>query len=378
MIVWFLTVWLTAAHAAEPACDPLSEADLADRIHASLDAINRADIDGHQAIIRDLEERLPCLEFVPKPERWAELLVGIAIVEHASDGNWEPPLTTAVHIHPKVDLLVGPTHPFRQWTSPAPASSTGKTVPEGVRVYLDGELIVEIPEISGYHLAQRRTGDGWTTLLLQDEEIPENWLVEPSLAKSAGWNANLQLGLRGGADHFVQTVDPAGSWLPDTGLTDPAIGIQLRGSVGLTGLPGLYVDAVVPELPTLRWLAAHGGFDVPIGPVSARAGAGIQGIHALTGGEDVNALLFFPTLGAQAKFGTTITGDGGASVGYTPTLTRVQATGGATLGQTGARLRIGLEAFWVSAEWVQPGVQREIRSSALGAGASVSGVLGKR
>ena len=108
------------AWAQQEGCEPLSESELEERINASLDAIRRADIDAHQNIIRNLEDRLPCMEFVPDPSRWAELLVGIAIVEHASNGDWEPALTTAVHIDPRVDLLVGPTHPFRRWTAPAP------------------------------------------------------------------------------------------------------------------------------------------------------------------------------------------------------------------------------------------------------------------
>ena len=81
------------------------------------------------------------------------------------------PLATAVHIDPRVDLLVGPTHPFRRWTAPDATGTTGLLVPDGVRIYLDGELLTEIPKTQGYHLAQRRTGDGWTSLLLRDEEL---------------------------------------------------------------------------------------------------------------------------------------------------------------------------------------------------------------
>jgi hypothetical protein len=222
-----IPLWLALAAFAQPACDPLPEADLADRIHASLDAIQRADVAGHQAIIRDLEERLPCLNFVPSPERWAELLMGMAIVEYASGGDWEAPLTTALHIHPDVDRLVGPSHALRTWQPPPAPVADGQTVPQGVRVYLDGELITVIPKTPGLHLAQRRTGDGWTTLLLRDAEIPVEWLEEPSLAASRGVDFRLSLSARGGANNGRQSVANAGSFLADD--QNSALGIGLGG-----------------------------------------------------------------------------------------------------------------------------------------------------
>lgn len=358
---------LSLAQAAPPECTPLTEADLADRIHASLDAIHRADLQGHRAIIGDLEQRLPCLDFVPPPERWAELLVGLAIVEHAEGGDWQAPLTTALRIDPEVHLLVGPSHTFRTWEVPEPSTEPGRPVPPGVRIYLDGELVSEVRHDGGLHLAQRRTGDGWNTLLLRDEPLPEAWFEEPTLAYG-GWRVRLAGAVGGGLGQFDQQVDPEGTWLAGSSASGPAFGGSVRGSVGPGSIPGLYLAGRAPQLGQGAGSLAHAGTEIPLGPLALDLGVGALVHRAQDGDAEQHALSVVPAgaLNLQvSKLDLRIEGAG------KPSLLGLGGAAGWVLTNGPVGLRVGLDGWWQTADWQQNGVDRTIRASDLWAQATV-------
>lgn len=351
------------ASAQAPSCEPLTEADLADRIHGSLDAIHRADVEGHRAIIRDLEQRLPCLDYVPSPERWAELLVGIAIVEHASGGDWQAPLITALRVDPDVHLLVGPTHPFRSWTPPGDAGVRERAVPDGVRIYLDGEVVQIVRDSAGIHLAQRRTGDGWTTLLLRGEPVPDAWFEEPVLA-TGGLRARAVVELRPGYARFGQAVDPAGTWLADQTDDRPAVGVGARASVGPAHLPGLYLDLRVPELPRARFALGHAGLDLAVGPLVVQAGGGVGWHEAVDGDGAVSDLVATPTVGlGLAPEAPAV--DALVQAAWVPGFTRLGALAGFSPTQGAFRPRFGLDGSWTRAAWEQSGQDRDVHTSEL-------------
>ncbi len=356
-----LALLVAVAAAWTVGCEPLTEADLADRIHGSLDAIHRADVEGHRAIIRDLEQRLPCLDYVPSPERWAELLVGIAIVEHAAGGDWQAPLATALRIDPDVHLLVGPTHPFRSWSPPIEGGVPERAVPDGVRIYLDGELVEVVRDTAGIHLAQRRTGDGWTTLLLRGEAVPDAWFEEPDLATS-GLRTHAVVELRPGYTRSGQAVEPEGSWLADQALPRPALGVGARARVGPGELPGLYADVRIPELPRSRFALGHAGLDLPVGSWVVQAGGGVGWHEAVDGDGAVLDVVAAPTvgLGVAAEVPRV---DGLVQTTWVPGFARVGALGGFAIGGGDLRPRVGVDGSWTRAAWEQAGQERSVHTT---------------
>jgi hypothetical protein len=316
---------------------------------------------------------LPCLEFVPRSERWAELLVGIAIVEYSQQGDWKAPLATALHIHPGVARLVGPLHEMYAWEPPAAPQMTEQTIPEGVRIYLDGELLTRVSQTPGLHLAQRRTGDGWTTLLMRDGEIPSGWFDEPSLLARSGVDKRLGVGLLAGLGLLSQAVDDSGDFLADASQTRPAFGLGLNAGIGLVGSVGFYADAAIPDVLGFRGIGAHGGLGWGLGPVELQAGGGVQRVSAVAGAEMVSAWLPFPTLGARLTAADAL--DLGAHVGLSPALSRAQLVGGWTL-EPG--LRVGADVRYVAAPWVQAGPERRVHANELLASLSVGWLMGQR
>ena len=109
---------LLALNVALAECEPMDAAGFEERVAAARDALRGQSPTVHQAIVRDIVSRLPCLDFAPAPERWAELLVAMAIADFFLHEPWEPALATALRLHPEVDLLVGRGHPFAAGSRP--------------------------------------------------------------------------------------------------------------------------------------------------------------------------------------------------------------------------------------------------------------------
>ena len=172
--ILFAILGLQPAMAQDASCyASLTRDGLSKALDEANTAIRQADIERHQEVIAELEGAVRCLDFVPSPERWADLLIGVAIVAEATEREWEAPLATAIHIHPSVDRLAGGKHPIAQWEPPPRPEPTDAVAPEGVRVFYDGELVSRIPQPGGWHLVQRRDGDGIQSQLLRDRLSPK-------------------------------------------------------------------------------------------------------------------------------------------------------------------------------------------------------------
>jgi len=186
MVLRALTVASLLASASSVAaaqdCEPLTKSDLSTLIQDSQRAIDEVNVQRHEEIVRGIESRISCLNFAPAPEQWAEFLVGVSVVRFAAGGQWQAPLTTALRIHPEADLRVGPSHPIASWPPPPPTDTETIPVPDGVRIYIDGELTTQVASLEGLHLVQRRDGSGWTSWLIPRDELPSDWMAIPELA----------------------------------------------------------------------------------------------------------------------------------------------------------------------------------------------------
>lgn len=372
-------LFVTSPALAEPeVCTPLAEAELVDRIHASLDAIYREDVPGYQAIIIDLESRIPCLEFVPSPERWAELLVGIAIIEFSTEDNWQQPLATAFHIDPYVNTLVGQSHGFFEWRPEPAPPHTDQKVPEGVRLYVDGQQVRFLPEMTGMHLVQLRTGDGWRSLLLRDGEIPSEWLDVGELGFASKVNVRVDAGLTGGAALWSQSTETPGTFLTDDSTTGPGVGVAARGSVGRSNGLGAYWDVGLPNLPNFVGTSIQGGGQMLAGPMEFYAGAGALQSQATANDQPQNAFLWFPSLGAGITTQGDLPIDGRVLAGFTPALLQTAVNTGITLGNGGMRIRFGGELLWRKTKWQQGESGREVVTNATNAGLNVGVRWGQR
>jgi hypothetical protein len=261
------------------------------------------------------------------------------------------------------------------WEPPAAPQMTEQTIPEGVRIYLDGELLARVPQTPGMHLAQRRTGDGWTTLLMRDGEIPSGWFDEPSLLARRGVDKSLVVALFGGLGSTGQSVDQPGSYLDSVSEAGMAIGAHLQGSVGIAAGPGLYIDAAFPSLVGLGAIGAHGGLGWVLGPVQLQAGGGIQQVGASAGDERLVTWHPFPTLGARLAVGEGTRLDATIHAGSIGILTRVQGGAGVTLGPG---FRAGLDVLTTSSAWEQTNQSRDISAREMTAGLTLGWTLGAR
>jgi len=291
----------SVASAQESVCAPLTEDDFLDSIAAAHQALLDEDVDAHERVMTGLQARVSCFAFIPKPEQWANLLVGASIVDHATGQPWEAKLATALAIHPRVNRMVGSRHPLAKWEPPPAPATTGQEAPEGVRIYFDGELVTEVPAASGYHLAQRRTGDGLVSVLLIDEPIPADWLVVPELgvAVDLGWGF---AGVAAGGAGTSLSVDSPGTYLTDGGTIGAAIGLDVHGLLRFGEGFGLRYGVSAGVAPAFGFDALLGA-SKPIGPLDPWVGVvlGTDSINHTDGASSV--FLAAPALGVGMKSG---------------------------------------------------------------------------
>src|SRR5688500_10572943 len=117
--MWWIWAALRSV-AAEPACEPLDETEFL-RIVGSANAFIGEDAPAaHALAAQSLDEKLPCLTFVPSPNVWAGYLVGVAAVAYLRGAEWQPALETALTVAPDIDRAVGADHEIALWTPPPP------------------------------------------------------------------------------------------------------------------------------------------------------------------------------------------------------------------------------------------------------------------
>jgi len=176
-VPWMLLALSTPA-LASPECAPFVEQDLRELVARSKAAIDADDVVSHGALFRELQARLPCLEAQVPKEAWAEFLVGMAVVEFALGRSWEPPLRTALGIHPSVTRDYGPPE-IREYPLPEGGQSGTATLAAGAVYFVDGVVVTTAPSLDGLHVVQRLEGGSWTTEVLLDEPFPAEWIAAP-------------------------------------------------------------------------------------------------------------------------------------------------------------------------------------------------------
>ena len=117
------------AAAEPPTCAPLEQTEFRSLVLDAQAAIDRDDAALHATIVEEILERVPCLRFAPSPRLWSEFLVGVAIVEFASGGDWQTTLGAALRIRPTVDRGVGGGHPMATWEPPPTGADSSGPVP---------------------------------------------------------------------------------------------------------------------------------------------------------------------------------------------------------------------------------------------------------
>jgi len=330
---------LSAALAQD--CEPLTPQSLDLLSIAARQALYDEEIEKHAQVVAELQDRIECLSFIPASERWAEILVSIAVANYSLNADWEKPLATALRIHPRVDRLVGPRHPIREWQPPPPPAPTGVSVPEGVRVYYDGELVTEVPGVGGLHLAQRRTGDGLVSVLLDDEPIPADWLKVGKLlaSRDPGW---VYLGLGVGVRNLAQSPDTPGGFLEESSEAGPALGVSTHGLIRLAGPVGLRLDLAAPDLRGEPSFDLMGGVAWTAGDVFLTGGAALRTVSVQVAGERRRFTVGLPVLGLGADLldqRLLLVGE----AGWSPALSRLHGRAVFSVGSGAFRPTIGLD-----------------------------------
>lgn len=139
-------------------------------------ALSDDDLIAHGAAYRAIQDKLPCMvESIPG-DAWAEFLVGLAVVDHASGDPWQDALSTALLVDPDLDRSW--LQPELQAFAPMLPSDLGDPFPSDERHFLDGSRVKGLPSLSGIHIAQREYADVWESELIVDQRYPQRWMPE--------------------------------------------------------------------------------------------------------------------------------------------------------------------------------------------------------
>lgn len=241
---WLCAALLLAptAASAQEACEPLDEQDFRGLLLQLQAGIDRGDLELSKDVLNAVDAGLPCLTFAPEPRRWADLLMGEAVVRFAEGQDWEPALTTALRIYPAVDRGVSSQHPLATWEPPS-ATPPLQVTEVGEGIYVDGLPAEKLPPSGEVHLVQRTDGRFWNTYRTgPNEPLPAGWeaqeVVQPPRVIS--WGA---VGLGLGIASIDQTPDFGSDWTPTIapgGRTAPALTVHTQGQATFYSAFGVY------------------------------------------------------------------------------------------------------------------------------------------
>ncbi len=181
MLLSALLLFAIPSHAGE--CQALYEAEARELIDASYATLQgeEPDLPEHDRLMRQVATRLACADFEVGATLWARYLVSMAVRNYYGGADWQRPLTTALRIHPDIDLPVRKGHPLRDF-EPAPPPTDRGPLPEGVTLRLDGHPLQTYRPLDALHLLQRYSGDDLQTAVVTGpSEIPQAFLTKPRL-----------------------------------------------------------------------------------------------------------------------------------------------------------------------------------------------------
>lgn len=276
---------------AAPDCEALGESEFIALVLDGQAAVDRGNPDTHRGIVEELRGRIPCLAFVPRPRVFADYLVLDALAEFGTGGDWQTPLAAAVRIRPGVDRIVGGAHPISRFTPPDPgAPGERRPVPEGTRVFVDGEAASALPPTGELHLVQVTNNGLWRTQLANDEAVAETFLTEPIEAplEWTWWgHAGVAVGAGGVSQRRVEgwvVEDDQNAFTPDQDRITAWPAIVARGGASY-GLVGIAAELDVGLAGLARPVGSHAQVAVLVGHPSFRlgAGAGVGGSTSVSG-----------------------------------------------------------------------------------------------
>ncbi|MCO4745981.1 MAG: hypothetical protein KC912_14395 [Proteobacteria bacterium] len=292
LLLWAV-VCSPLAHAASD-CEPLQEEAFRTLFLDALAAIDRDDAALHASIVEEVRGRIECLTFAPPPRLWADFLVGVAVVEFSHGGEWEGPMAAALRIRPNVDRLVSGAHPLNRWEPPV-QSEVWPPAPEGVVLYVDGELSETLPPAGGMYLVQKEEEGWFETRWLHGEAVDPAWVSAPveRPRRTETWlyaSGGVAIGALGQTASYVPLVEGAdvpefsdyaanGYWV---GLMPLASvdGLLQYGRLGLLG----HADISWAGLSRSTAGTAYAGPSFSAGPLVASLGFGVQSFEIFEGG----------------------------------------------------------------------------------------------
>lgn len=358
---------LTAAVAAE-ACEPLDEVVFRDLLLQLQAGIDRGDLALSEDVVNAIAVRTPCLTFAPEPRRWADVLVGEAIVRFAQGGDWEPLMAAALRIYPAVDRGVSSRHPLASWVPPDAPAGEGTWAPEDARIFVDGLPVEQLPPPGEVHLVQRTDGRFWNSYRTgPDAPLPEGWAAQrvEQPPRIVSWGA-LGLGLGIGSVYQVPSFES--DWvqtIAQGGRTAPAIGVHAQTAATFFSPFGVYGRASVWTWTSSPGIDAHvAGIWTTRGLMLGAGGgtASVDGFQGPAAGSDLAALVpdepeshrvYLPRYAlalAQLKGGRTTRWHVGLTLGTGPQTRRGLVEAHLAPEATGnSRWRVGTTVEWISA-----------------------------
>jgi len=360
---------------AAPSCDDLDEQGFRDLLLQLQAGIDRGDLELSREVVDSFQEQIPCLTFAPEPRRWADMLIGEAIVRFAEGEPWEPVMATALRIYPAVDRGVSSRHPLAAWEPPK-TDMPSTTAAAGDGVYVDGLPQRDVPSDEEVHLVQRTDGRFWNSVRTgPGAPLPTGWTAEPveQPARIISWGA---FGLGLGIASVDQAPTFVSDWTPTIGAgtrTAPAIAAHAQGQATFFSPFGVYGRATAwtwSESPGIdAQIAGIGNWKA----LTIGAGFGTTSIEVFQGPETPVVLddvevgesrtIFLPRYATgmvHLRGGRDTRWHAGASLGFSGSTQRgVLEAHLAPSQDGGGRWRVG-----ATLEWTRSRVQEQGRSQA--------------
>lgn len=180
-MIWALLAVNLSSAAGRPCGEAeFTSADFESWVTAADEALNNDDVLAHGKLYRQIQDNVPCLVEPIPTAKWAEFLIGLAVVDHASGDPWEPALTTAMLLEPDID---------RSWLQPelkafAPMLPSPGTeeLPDDAAHFVDGEKVSVVPPLPGVHILQREYVGVWEGAVVTDGDFPIGWRTDKPVA----------------------------------------------------------------------------------------------------------------------------------------------------------------------------------------------------
>lgn len=352
---------LAIASAGAAPCEPVDELVFRSYVLDAQAAIDRGDVELPEAILDELDQRLPCLTFPPAPRMWADLLVAEAIVEFSRGGDWASPMAAALRIRPRIDRGVGAGHPLATWQPPV-LDLQGPLAPPQATFYVDGLQTKRLPPDQGLWLLQKTDGRFWNTLLLRNEPLPEDWVMEPVISppRLVAW---VRGGILLGGGAITQSNDWGSDlYLTYRGLERPELAWGGAADVQITFFSplGVLAQGIAPW--TLDGFSGDGRINGvwTLGGLSVGAGIGSSLIVTYEGDEEQPRRRTRPLrygsgvamLRSRGRLGLDVSVAGGLSTA----LARYEASAGLLVPVWGERFRLSVLTYRHRVRFTQTGL----------------------